>query len=136
MENYTLGKELTFTTDETAAIYCSEGFGRTNGWRTIIHGNRAVMEIPIDKIPENVEDLHAYFNVLTIYEKTPIVIYSDGEEIYSGELDSVIRQNGLNFLIPIDTLDRNVLRLEFDFPEITDVSTDIMALTSFKIYSQ
>ena len=136
VENYTLGKELTFTTDETAAIYCSEGFGRTNGWRTIIHGNRAVMEIPIDKIPENVEDLHAYFNVLTIYEKTPIVIYSDGEEIYSGELDSVIRQNGLNFLIPIDTLDRNVLRLEFDFPEITDVSTDIMALTSFKIYSQ
>ncbi len=136
VESYTLGEELTFTTDETAAIYCSEGFGHTNGWRTIIHGSRAVMEIPIDKIPENVSDLHAYFNVLTIYEKTPIVIYSNDEEIYRGELNSVVRQNGLNFLIPIDTLDRNVLRLEFDFPEIKDDSTNIMALTSFKIYNQ
>ena len=136
VENYTLGKELTFTTDETAAIYCSEGFGHTNGWRTIVHGRRAVMEIPIDKVPENVEDLHAYFNVLTIYEKTPIEIYSNDELVYEGELDAVINQNGLNFLIPIDTLDRNVLRLEFIFPEIEDDVTDIMALTSFKIYSQ
>ena len=136
VENYTLGKELTFTTDETAAIYCSEGFGHTNGWRTIVHGNRAVMEIPVDKVHENVEDLHAYFNALTIYDKTPIEIYSDGEFIYEGELDSVIRQNGLNFLIPIDTLDRNTIRLEFVFPEIKDDSTNIMALTSFKIYSQ
>ena len=136
VENYTLGKELTFTTDETAAIYCSEGFGHTNGWRTIVHGRRAVMEIPIDKVPENVEDLHAYFNVLTIYEKTPIEIYSNDELVYEGELDAVINTNGLNFLIPIDTLDRNVLRLEFIFPEIEDDVTDIMALTSFKIYSQ
>ena len=48
----------------------------------------------------------------------------------------MIRQNGLNFLIPIDTLDRNTIRLEFVFPEIKDDSTNIMALTSFKIYSQ
>ena len=136
IDNYTLGKELTFTTDETAAIYCSEGFGHTNGWRTIVHGKRAVMEIPLDKVPENVEDLHAYFNVLTIYEKTPVIIYSNGEEIYSGELNSVVRQNGLNFLIPIDTLDKNTIRLEFVFPEIKDDTTDIMALTSFKIYNQ
>lgn len=136
IDNYTLGKELTFTTDETAAIYCSEGFGHTNGWRTIVHGNKAVMEIPLDKVPDNVTDLHAYFNVLTIYEKTEIVIYSGGEEIYDGELDSVIRQNGLNFLIPIDTLDRNTIRLEFVFPEIKDDDTNIMALTSFKIYKQ
>lgn len=136
VENYTLGKELTFTTDETAAIYCSEGFGHTNGWRTIVHGSRAVMEIPLDKVPDNVADLHAYFNVLTIYRKTDIVIYSGGEEIYDGELDSVIRQNGLNFLIPVDTIDRNTIRLEFVFPEIKDDSTNIMALTSFKIYKQ
>ena len=136
VDSYTLGTELTFTTDETAAIYCSEGFGHTNGWRTIIHGNRAVMEIPLNKVPENIEDLHAYFNVLTIYEKTPFQIYSGGEEIYQGELNSVIRQNGLNFLIPIDTLDRNTLRLEFVFPEIEDASTNVMALTSFKIYNQ
>ncbi len=136
VENYTLGSELTFTTDETAAMYCSEGFGHTNGWRTIVHGKKAIMEIPIDKIPENIEDLHAYFNVLTIYEKTPVEIYSGDELIYEGELNSVILQNGLNFLIPIDTLDRNTLRLEFVFPEIKDNSTDIMALTSFKIYNQ
>lgn len=136
VDKYTLGKELTFTTDETAAMYCLEGFGHTNGWRTIVHGKHALMEIPIDKIPENIEDLHAYFNVLTIYEKTPVEIYSNGELVYDGVLNSVIRQNGLNFLIPIDTLDRNTLKLEFVFPEIKDDSTDIMALTSFKIYYQ
>lgn len=136
VEAYTLGKELTFTTDETAAIYCTEGFGHTNGWRTIVHGRSAVMEIPIDKIPDNIEDLHAYFNVLSIYEKTPVEIYSGDEEIYEGELDSVILQNGLNFLIPIDTIDRNTIKLEFYFPEIEDDSTSIMALTSFKIYNQ
>ena len=94
------------------------------------------MEIPIDKIPDNIEDLHAYFNVLTIYEKTPVIIYSGGEEVYSGELNSVIKQNGLNFLIPIDTLDRNTVRLEFVFPQIKDDNTNIMALTSFKLYNQ
>ena len=136
IDSYTLGKELTFTTDETAAIYCSEGFGHTNGWRTIVHGKRAVMEIPIDKIPENIEDLHAYFNVLTIYEKTPVIIYSDGEEIFSGELNSVVRQNGLNFLIPEYAIGSDkLLTLEFTFPDIED-SSNIMALTSFKIYHQ
>ncbi len=136
VEPYTLGKELTFTTDETAAIYCTEGFGHTNGWRTIVHGKSAVMEIPLDKIPDNIEDLHAYFNVLSIYEKTDIEIYSNDELIYEGELGPVIRENGLNFLIPIDTIERNTVKLEFCFPEIKDDSTNIMALTSFKIYNQ
>ena len=48
----------------------------------------------------------------------------------------MIKQNGLNFLIPIDTLDRNTVRLEFVFPQIKDDNTNIMALTSFKLYNQ
>ncbi|MBQ3284853.1 MAG: hypothetical protein IJH40_04340 [Ruminococcus sp.] len=136
VDNYILGTELTFTEDETAAMYCQEGFGHTNGWRTIINGKEAVMEIPIEDIPENLEDLHAYFNVLNIYEEKQCVITANGEEVYSGRLTSDVRKNGLNFLIPTNVIGRDkTVRLTFSFPELSE-DTDVMALTSFKIYKQ
>ena len=136
VDNYILGTELTFTEDETAAMYCQEGFGHTNGWRTIINGTQAVMEIPIEDIPDNLTDLHAYFHVLNIYEETECVIAANGEEVYSGRLSSDVRQNGLNFLIPTDVIGRDkTIRLTFSFPELSE-DTDVMALTSFKIYKQ
>ena len=136
IDNYVLGTELTFASDETAAIYCKLGFGHTNGWRTIIRGSSAVMEIPIDKIPQNIEDLHAYFAVLNIYEETRCVITANGRRVFDGKLNSVIRKNGLNFLISEGLIgDDNMLTLEFSFPDISD-SRNIMALTSFKIYTQ
>ena len=135
VENYVLGKELTFASDETAAIYCKSGFGHTNGWRTIMHSPEAVMEIPFDSIPENIQDLHAYFNVLNIYEETRCVIEANGHTVFDGRLNSVIRNNGLNFLIPTDCIGSdNKLTLRFTFPDRQDAS--IMALTSFKIYHQ
>lgn len=135
VESYVLGKELTFASDETAAIYCTRGFGHTNGWRTIIHGPEAVMEIPIDSIPDNIQDLHAFFDVLSIYEETRCVIYANGSRVFDGKLNSVIRQNGLNFLIPASYIGSdNKLTLRFTFPDKPDSS--IMALTSFKIYHQ
>ncbi|WP_405345586.1 hypothetical protein [Ruminococcus sp.] len=136
VDNYILGTELTFTEDETAVMYCQEGFGHTNGWRTIINGTKALMEIPVEDIPENLEDLHAYFQVLNIYEETQCVITANGEEVYSGRLGSEVRQNGLNFLIPTDIIGRDrTIYLTFTFPEL-EHDTDVMALTSFKIYKQ
>ena len=136
IDNYTLGRELTFTEDETAAMYCKEGFGHTNGWRTIVNGPKAVMEIPIEHIPEYVEDLHAYFNVLNIYEETQCVILANDVEVYNDRLSNDIRTNGLNFLIPTDVIGTdNKLRLTFAFPELPD-EAEALALTSFKIYSQ
>ena len=136
IDNYILGTELTFTEDETAAVYCKEGFGHTNGWRTIITGSKAVMEIPIDKIPDNVSDLHAYFSVLNIYEETRCVITANGETVFDGKLGYNERMNGLNFLVPIRAIaPGNTLTLTFSFPEIEN-DKDIMALTSFKIYNQ
>ncbi len=136
VDNYILGTELTFTEDETAVMYCQEGFGHTNGWRTIINGTKALMEIPVEDIPENLEDLHAYFQVLNIYEETQCVITANGEEVYSGRLSSEVRQNGLNFLIPTDVIGRDrTIYLTFTFPELEN-DTDVMALTSFKIYKQ
>ena len=136
VDNYILGTELTFTEDETAVMYCQEGFGHTNGWRTIINGTKALMEIPVEDIPENLEDLHAYFHVLNIYEETQCVITANGEEVYSGKLSSEVRQNGLNFLIPTDVIGRDrTIYLTFTFPEL-EHDTDVMALTSFKIYKQ
>ena len=136
VDSYKLGTELTFASDETAAIYCKSGFGHTNGWRTIMRGSSAVMEIPIDDIPANIEDLHAYFNVLNIYEETRCVIKANGVKVFDGRLDSVIRQNGLNFLIHEYYIGSdNLLNLVFTFPDIDD-NSDIMALTSFKIYHQ
>ena len=136
VDNYILGTELTFTEDETAVMYCQEGFGHTNGWRTIINGTKALMEIPVEEIPENLEDLHAYFHVLNIYEETQCVITANGEEVYSGRLSSEVRQNGLNFLIPTDVIGRDrTIYLTFTFPEL-EHDTDVMALTSFKIYKQ
>lgn len=136
VENYKLGTELTFASDETAAIYCKSGFGHTNGWRTIMHGPTAVMEIPFEDVPENIQDLHAYFNVLNIYEETRCVIYANGHRVYDGKLDSVVRRNGLNFLIPASLIgDDDTVKLEFTFPDLSG-SRNIMALTSFKIYRQ
>ena len=136
VDNYILGTELTFTEDETAVMYCQEGFGHTNGWRTIVNGTKALMEIPVEDIPENLEDLHAYFQVLNIYEETQCVITANGEEVYSGRLSSEVRQNGLNFLIPTDVIGRDrTIYLTFTFPEL-EHDTDVMALTSFKIYKQ
>ena len=136
IDNYKLGTELTFTEDETATLYCREGFGHTNGWRTIVSGPRAIMEIPIDHIPEKLEDVHAFFNVLNIYEETRCVITANGEAVFDGKLGSDIRMNGLNFLIPAELIrpDKKVT-LVFNFPELAEES-EIMALTSFKIYSQ
>jgi len=137
VDKYALGTELTFASDETAAIYCKEGFGHTNGWRTIMRGNTASMEIPLEKLPDNIADLHAYFNVLSIYEQTQCIIKANGVTVYNGKLDSVVRSNGLNFLIPISAIGRdNTLNLEFTFPKIKDKNSNIMALTSFKIYHQ
>ncbi len=136
IDNYRLGDELTFTEDETATMYCKEGFGHTNGWRTIVSGPRAIMELPIDRIPERLGDLHAFFNVLNIYEETRCVITANGEAIFDGRLSSDIRTNGLNFLIPTEYIGPDKkLTLVFNFPELADES-EIMALTSFKIYSQ
>lgn len=136
IDNYKLGTELTFTEDETAVMYCKQGFGHTNGWRTIVSGPTAEMEIPIDEIPENIEDLHAYFNVLNIYEETGCVVLANGEEVFNDRLGTDIRMNGLNFLIPADVIGSDKkLDLKFIFPEI-EHETEIMALTSFKIYNQ
>lgn len=136
VENYILGKELTFTEDETAAMYCKTGFGHTNGWRTIINSKTAQMEIPLEGIPGNVTDLHAYFNVLNVYEETDCVISVNNEVVYTGRLGNDARNHGLNFLIPTDVIGRDkVIRMTFSFPELNE-DTDVMALTSFKIYSQ
>ena len=136
IDNYKLGTELTFTEDETAVMYCKQGFGHTNGWRTIVSGPTAEMEIPIDEIPENIEDLHAYSNVLNIYEETGCVVLANGEEVFNDRLGTDIRMNGLNFLIPADVIGSDKkLDLKFIFPEI-EHETEIMALTSFKIYNQ
>ena len=136
IDPYVLGTELTFASDETAAIYCKSGFGHTNGWRTIISGSSASMEIPIDRMPANIQDLHAYFNVLNIYEETRCVITANGRKVFDGRLDSVVRRNGLNFLIPADLIGSDkLLTLKFTFPDVKD-SGNIMALTSFKIYHQ
>ena len=136
VDPYILGTELTFASDETAAIYCKSGFGHTNGWRTIIRGSSASMQIPIANIPSNIEDLHAYFNVLNIYEETRCVINANGRRVYDGRLDSSVRQTGLNFLIPDSVIGTdNTVDLEFIFPE-TEGNKNIMALTSFKIYHQ
>ena len=138
IDSYVLGTELTFTEDETAAIYCKEGFGHTNGWRTIVRSSPAIMEIPFERIPDNLEDLHAYFSVLNIYEETRCVIYANGEEVFNAKLGAAIRMNGLNFLIPTDVIGPDKkLTLEFSFPELPEgESMDIVALTSFKIYHQ
>jgi len=136
VDDYVLGTELTFASDETAAIYCQEGFGHTNGWRTIMRGPTAVMEIPIASIPDHISDLHAYFDVLNIYEETRCVIRANGRTVYDGRLDAVVRSNGLNFLIPTYVFDSDrTLNLTFTFPDLED-SGNIMALTSFKIYHQ
>ena len=135
IDPYVLGTELTFASDETAAIYCKDGFGHTNGWRTIMRGASATMEIPIERIPDNIEDLHAYFNVLNIYEETQCIIKANNYVVFNGRLDSVVRSNGLNFLIPNYAFGDGTVTLEFVFPEIKD-NSNIMALTSFKIYHQ
>ena len=136
VDPYKLGTELTFASDETAAIYCKSGFGHTNGWRTIVKSPSASMEIPIENVPAKIEDLHAYFNVLNIYEETRCVITANGRKVFDGKLNSVIKKNGLNFLIPESVIGSdNLLTLEFSFPDIGD-NTNIMALTSFKIYHQ
>ena len=136
VEKYKIGTELTFASDETAAIYCKSGFGHTNGWRTIISGSSAVMEIPFESVPDNIQDLHAYFNVLNVYEETRCVIYANDRKVYDGKLDSAARHNGLNFLIPAHLIGSDkLLTLRFTFPDIKG-NTNIMALTSFKIYHQ
>lgn len=138
VDNYVLGTELTFTEDETAAMYCQEGFGHTNGWRTIMRSSPAVMEIPIDRIPDNIEDLHVYFNVLNVYEETRCVIKANGKTVYDGHLNAVTKINGLNFLVPTYLIGTDkTLELKFTFPELEpDTSSNIIALAAFKIYHQ
>ncbi|MBQ3416344.1 MAG: hypothetical protein IJH32_00700 [Ruminococcus sp.] len=145
VENYRLGEELMFTTDETAAIYCTEGFGHTNGYRTMLRGPHGQMVIPIENVPQNDDDLHVFFNVLSVSEPTECIIYANGEEVYDRVLNPAMRNTGLNFLVPEWIIDTDgTLTLDFYFPEISDDEmnleandrTIIMSFTSFKIYTQ
>lgn len=145
VENYRLGDEMMFTTDETAAIYCEEGFGHTNGWRTILRGPKGKMVIPFESIPENADDLHVYFNVSSVYENTRCVISANGRTVYDHTLDPSVKSTGLNFLVPANVIGLdNKLTLEFSFPDIdsgeledeVEQRTPIVSFTSFKIYTQ
>lgn len=145
VENYVLGTELKFTTDETAAVYCTEGFGHTNGWRTILRGPVGQMVIPIESIPESAPDLHVYFNVMSVYENTACVIRANGKVVFDRELDSSVKKNGLNFRVPASVIGPdNTLTLDFEFPDVdqselnlgANERTAIIAFTSFKIYTQ
>lgn len=145
VDSYVLGDELTFTIDETAAIYCNEGFGHTNGWRTILRGPRGGMTIPIHSIPKNAEDLHVYFDVLSVYENTQCTITANNTTVFDEKLDPTVKSTGLNFLIPAKVLGPdNKLTLRFTFSEIDDSEmelevdkrTPIMSFTAFKIYTQ
>ena len=145
VENYRLGEELKFTTDETAAIYCTEGFGHTNGYRTMLRGPHGQMVIPIENVPQKDDNLHVYFDVLSLSSETQCIIEANGEEVYNRTLNPAIHSTGLNFLVPEDVIGPNgTLTLDFYFPEIPDDEMDleandrtiIMSFTSFKIYTQ
>ncbi len=145
VDNYRLGEELKFTTDETAAIYCTEGFGHTNGYRTMLRGPHGQMVIPIESIPEKAEDLHVYFDVMSVSNNTECVIKANGRQVYDRRLDPSVRNTGLNFLVPTSIIGAdNTLTLDFLFPEISDDELSleanerviVISFTSFKIYTQ
>lgn len=145
VEKYHLGEELMFTTDETAAIYCTEGFGHTNGYRTMIRGPHGQMVIPFESVPQKNDNLHVYFNVLSVSYETPCVVYANGEEVYERLLTPSMTDTGLNFLVPESAIGADgTLTLDFYFPEIPNEElnleanerTIVMSFTSFKIYTQ
>ena len=145
VEKYHLGEELMFTTDETAAIYCTEGFGHTNGYRTMIRGPHGQMVIPIESVPQKNDDLHVFFNVLSVSYETECIIYANDEEVYDRKLTPSMTETGLNFLVPESAIGPDgTLTLDFYFPEVSDEEmnleansrTILMSFTSFKIYTQ
>lgn len=144
-EKYKLGTLLTFTMDATANVYCTEGFRQTTGWRTPMAGPKGQMVIPIDSIPKDAEDLHVYFGVQNIDLETTCTIEANGRQIFKGELESSMEDEGLNLLVPTKIMpNNNVLTLDFYFDGVDESEMDLdvnertmtISFNSFKIYTQ
>lgn len=145
INDYKLGSELSFTGDDTATMYCTEGFGHSTGFRTPLRGPHSQMVIPIDKIPGDVDNLNVYFEVFSIGEKTPCTITANGKEVFNQTLSNSLKTYGINLKVPISLIgDDNTLTLDFDFPDIDESEYDLdtnertitISFTKFKIYAQ
>ncbi len=117
---YTLGEELSFTTEATGNRYALEGFGNNTGFRTKLHGPYALLEIPVaDPEPFGTLTFNLKFHSNKINVKET-VIKVNGKEYFRGEITRSMAANGVVFTADAAELFAadNVIRIELEFPEI------------------
>jgi hypothetical protein len=130
---YTLGEELSFTTEATGNRYAMEGFGNNTGFRTKLHGPYALLEIPVaDPEPFGTLTFNLKFHHNKINVKET-VIKVNGKEYFRGEITRSMAKEGVVFTADAAELfaSDNIIRIELIFPEISEeeMGTDVTSRT-------
>jgi len=119
---YVLGTELSFEADATGNRYAVSGFGINTGWRTILRGHEAVLEIPISKLPEDV-DLTVHMGVYTDDSKSRnAIIYANDQIGYDGVVEKSQNSTGIEFAVPAEVVkaNNNTLTIRIVLPDIDE----------------
>lgn len=116
-----LGEELTFRTDATANRYTIDGFGQNTGYRTLLRGPYAKMEIPLAELPEDGVSVY----IKPFHKLPPVVttmkVVANGEPVFEGKINKSLISKGITFPLSADSFGSDkLLTLEFYFPEIDD----------------
>lgn len=119
---YVLGTELSFAADATGNRYTVSGFEINTGWRTLLCGHEAVIQIPIDDLPaEGTVTVH-----VGVYSADSVarnaIIYANDYEKYKGTVDKSQNKTGIEFEVPVDVIRQqdDVLTIRFVLPDIAE----------------
>ena len=117
---YELGTELSFARDATGNKYTVKGFSTNTGFRTILVGHSAEMRIPIANPPKE-GDLNIQIKLNGLSKEVgPVIVMACGNKVLEEKIDANLIKEGLDFVVPVDSLEEGVLSIEFVFPDVPE----------------
>lgn len=138
---YVLGTELSFEADATGNRYAVSGFEINTGWRTLLCGHEAVIQIPIADLPDT-GTVTVHVGVFTDDSKSrPAVFYVNDSEFFNGEVNKAQNKTGVEFEVPVEllrTAEGNIFTLRMVLSEIPedDETTRSFSLKRFWITTE
>lgn len=119
-EPYKLGTTLYFTADKTTAnVYCTHGFRTVSTKVTRMEGHNAQMVFPIENPPKK-GNLEVHFSYFSVNNESNMIVSVDGKKVCEHNMVKSSNQETLVFKVPVKSLKRNKLTLDFTFTDIPE----------------
>lgn len=118
---YTFGERLTFDMNATGNIYAVEGFGQNTGYRTLLVGPKAELQITLAEVPQT-GTINIHFDIhSTIDSAKETIIRVNGIQVLDDVIDKQYVSSGITLFLPVEDLgldQDNRLVITFEFPDI------------------